>query len=865
MTVVSVLQLADAVGIPKDRPDRIERLIKQLNSAGIQVSTADDMITEKQKEELLAFLKREHGEAEGILQPKKITLNRKVVSEIKVQRASGRKGTVSVVRKKRHVYENQDAKPIEEEKVESTIDTTPITQTVVETARTEAVSGESINHLPNDALANPVSTATTEVAGDDSANSPEERAKLKARALREIEEEEKGKNKPKQKSGHKPTRDQEWRNIKSIKTLDLTLTPDLDVEEVSEEIVAGRTAAPRRPIKAKARPILRDTRGSSRRAVEEIQKKHGFERPTGPVIKEVLIPEILTVAELAQKMSVKATEVMKVMIKMGTMATINQPIDQDTAVLVVEEMGHTAKRVKDSSVEESVQNLESHILLPRGPVVTVMGHVDHGKTSLLDYIRTTRVALKEAGGITQHIGAYHVETNRGPITFLDTPGHAAFSSMRARGVKCTDIVVLVVAADDGVMPQTIEAIQHAKAAQVPIIVAITKIDKGDKDLDRLYNELSQHGLISEAWGGEVLFVPVSSKEGTGIDTLLESIALQAEILELKAPVDGPATGVVIEARLDKGRGPIASLLVQTGTLKRGDILLAGNEFGRVRAMINELGQQVTSVGPGMPVEILGLSNTPQAGDSFIIVKDERKAREVAQFRQSKQRDLRMLRQQASKLEGFFDRMQQGEGKTLKVVLKADVQGSQEALSDALESLSTDQVKVNIIASGVGGINESDVTLAMASEAIMIGFNVRADAVSRRLAEQEGVSIYYHSVIYDVVNEVKRAVNGLIGPQFKEKIVGLAEVRDVFKSPKLGAIAGCMVTEGSVKRGNPIRVLRNNVVIYQGELESLRRFKEDASEVRSGTECGIGVKNYNDVKVGDQIEVYEVVTVANPVS
>jgi translation initiation factor IF-2 len=543
------------------------------------------------------------------------------------------------------------------------------------------------------------------------------------------------------------------------------------------------------------------------------------------------------------------------------MVTINQALDQETAAIVVEELGHKVKLIKEDALEESLvaEELEGEAV-DRAPVVTIMGHVDHGKTSLLDYIRRSKVAAGEAGGITQHIGAYHVETENGMVTFLDTPGHAAFTAMRARGAKATDIVVLVVAADDGVMPQTREAVQHAKAAGVPLIVAVNKIDKEDADPDRVRNELSQEEVIPEAWGGDTIFVNVSAHTGDGVDDLLEAILLQAELLELKAVKDGPARGVIIESRLDKGRGPVATVLVQQGTLNKGDMLLAGLEYGRVRAMINELGAQVESAGPSIPVEVLGLSGVPSAGDEVTVVQDERKAKEVASFRQEKTRDTKLARQQAAKLENMFNQMEEGEVQTLNLVLKADVQGSVEAIADALEKLSTDEVRVNIVASGVGGINESDVNLAMASNAVIIGFNVRADSASKRLIDEEDLELRYYSVIYDLIDQIKSAMTGMLAPEFKEEIIGLAEVRDVFRSPKFGNVAGCMVVEGVIKRNNPIRVLRENVVIYEGELESLRRFKEDVNEVKQGVECGIGVKNYNDVKPGDQIEVYERVQV-----
>jgi translation initiation factor IF-2 len=545
------------------------------------------------------------------------------------------------------------------------------------------------------------------------------------------------------------------------------------------------------------------------------------------------------------------------------MVTINQVLDQETATVVVEEMGHKVKLLKEDALEQELMEVdESHAELhTRAPVVTIMGHVDHGKTSLLDYIRITKVASGEAGGITQHIGAYHVETDKGMISFLDTPGHAAFTAMRARGAKSTDIVVLVVAADDGVMPQTKEAIQHARAADVPLIVAINKIDKPEAQPDKVKQELVQEEVVPEDWGGDTMFVPVSAHTGEGVDDLLESILLVSEVLELKAPVDTPAKGVVIESRLDKGRGTVATIMVQSGTLKKGDILLTGKEYGRVRAMLDENGKPITEAGPSIPVEVLGMSGTPNAGDEALVVADERKAREVALFRQGKFREVKLAKQQKAKLENMFNQMESGEVNTLNLVVKADVQGSAEALTESLLKLSTDEVRVAIVASGVGGISETDANLAVASGAVIIGFNVRADASAKRVIEEEGIDLHYYSVIYDVIDEVKKALSGMLEPEFKEEIIGLAEVRDVFRSPKMGAIAGCLVVEGVVKRNNPIRVLRDNVVIYEGELESLRRFKDDVNEVRSGTECGIGVKNYNDVKAGDQIEVYERVAVA----
>ena len=603
--------------------------------------------------------------------------------------------------------------------------------------------------------------------------------------------------------------------------------------------------------------------GKGKQAKKGSALQQAFTKPTQAVNRDVVIGETITVAELAGKMAVKATEVIKTMMKMGAMATINQVIDQETAQLVAEEMGHKVIVRKENELEEAVmsdRDVDAE-LVTRAPVVTIMGHVDHGKTSLLDYIRKAKVASGEAGGITQHIGAYHVKTDDGKmITFLDTPGHAAFTSMRARGAKATDIVVLVVAADDGVMPQTIEAIQHAKAAGVPIVVAVNKIDKPEANPERVEQELLQYGVIAEKFGGDVQFVYVSAKKGTGVDELLEAILLQSEVLELTAVKNGMATGVVIESYLDKGRGPVATILVQSGTLNKGDILLCGFEYGRVRAMRNENGKDIDAAGPAIPVEVLGLSGVPAAGDEATVVRDEKKAREVALYRQGKFRDVKLARQQKAKLENMFSNMAEGDVAELNVIVKADVQGSVEAIVQSLMELSTNEVKVKVVGSGVGGITETDATLAAASNAIIVGFNVRADGSARRVIETENIDLRYYSIIYELLNEIKAAMSGMLQPEFKQEIIGLAEVRDVFRHPKFGAIAGCMVTEGLVKRHNPIRVLRDNIVIFEGELESLRRFKDDVSEVRNGMECGIGVKNYNDVKVGDQIEVFEVVEI-----
>ena len=608
-------------------------------------------------------------------------------------------------------------------------------------------------------------------------------------------------------------------------------------------------------------------RARRRKRAKSSMETHRFEKPVAPAVYDVKIPESIAVSDLAQKMSVKAIVVIKALMGMGVIATINQVIDQDTAVLVVEEMGHKPVLVKIDAIEDDLVDLddEGGAEESRAPVVTIMGHVDHGKTSLLDYIRRAKVTEGEAGGITQHIGAYRVSTPKGDIAFLDTPGHAAFTAMRSRGANCTDIVILVVAADDGVMPQTKEAVEHAKAAGVPLVVAVNKMDKPEADPDRVKTELSQIEVISEEWGGDTMFVAVSAKTGSGIDDLLDAILLQSEVLELKAPVEASAAGVVIESRLDKKRGPVATLLVQKGTLRQGQTILAGTEFGRVRVMHNELGHVVDHAGPSTPVEVVGLSGTPSAGDDFIRVADEKKAKEVALYRQNKYRENRIYRQSATTLESLFENAKNAQDvQSLNVMVKADTQGSVEAICDSLQKLATDEIKVSIVASGTGGFNESDIHLAMASEAVMFGFNVRTNVKARDLAEKEGVTIRYYSVIYDLIDDVKKAMSGLLSPELREQIVGIAEVRDVFKSPKLGAIAGCMVTQGVVKRNNPIRVLRDEVVIYEGALESLRRFKDDAESVSSGKECGIGVKNYNDIKAGDQIEVYEVISVAREI-
>lgn len=804
MADVTVKQLAEMV---RTTP---ERLIEQLKSAGVDVNDAEQTITPEQKRKLLAHLKNKR-ESSGEVAPvaseateaksTKVTLKRKNVEVVKLGSKAGAKRSVNVeFRSKKTFAKVPVVKP-------------PVVE----------LKSEEKEVVPVEAEITAPETPAVEAVQKPAAPAPKEKPAQKFA----------DQAKPSSEEHRRSKKDTRWQHL------------DHEHDELHM------------PDRGSFRRRKRKNHDSSSQALEQ-----GFEKPTAPVIREIPIPESITVADLAQKMSIKAAEVIKAMMKMGAMVTINQLIDQETAAIVVEEMGHTPKFVTENTVEESLaetQEVHQGELKFRAPVVTIMGHVDHGKTSLLDYIRRTKVTSTEAGGITQHIGAYHVDTAKGMITFLDTPGHEAFTAMRARGAKCTDIVVLVVAADDGVMPQTLEAIQHARAAKVPIVVAVNKIDKPEADPERVKNELTQHGVVSEEWGGDAIFQNISAKTGQGIDELLDSILLQAEVLELKAVTDGPARGVVVESSLDKTRGPVATVLIMAGTLHKGDVILAGREYGRIRAMIGDNGKPCEAAGPSMPVEILGLSGAPSAGDDMMVVTDERKAREVALFRQGRYREVRLAKK-ALKLEDMIDHFAKNKQQSLNVVLKAEVQGSVEAIADSLNKLSTSEVKVNIVASGVGGITESDVNLAIASNAVMLGFNVRADGTARRLAENEGVELRYYSIIYNLLDDVKSALTGMLAPHYEEKIVGLSEVRDVFRSSKLGAIAGCLVIEGTMRRNLPIRVLRNNVVIYEGELESLRRFKDDVSEVRSGTECGIGVKNYNDVRPGDQIEAYEKILV-----
>ena len=836
MADVTVKQLAADVGAP------VDRLLKQIVEAGLKARSENDAVTSDEKQQLLTYLRKTHGEAQA--EPNKITLKRKTTTTLK----AGKAKTVNVEVRKRRTYikraelqpEPEVEAPKAEEVAEQPAAETPVVDEAPKVAAEQQEQPAETAAPSEPAAAEPVqeekSEPELETAPEDMPMPPPEdegrdrKPKKNKEKVRERGDDiEEGKPKKKQ-AGHRGPRSR-------------PVEEPLVISEDEEETV------PRKQLRAKKKPK---------------EKRHAFERPTKPMVREVQIPETITVGDLAQRMAVKAADVIKTLMGMGVMATINQALDQETAVLVTEELGHKPKAVSEDAFEEEVLSEitvqhEGKEKIKRAPVVSVMGHVDHGKTSLLDYIRRTKVAAGESGGITQHIGAYHVETDHGMVSFLDTPGHAAFTAMRARGAQCTDIVILVVAADDGVMPQTKEAVQHARSAGVPLVVAINKMDKEEADPDRIKNELSALDVIPEDWGGDVQFVPVSAHTGLGIDDLLEAVLLQAEILELEASPDASARGVVVESSLERGRGSVATVLVQNGTLRQGDMVVAGSFYGKVRAMTDEAGKQVKEAGPSIPVEILGLNGTPDAGDEFFAVADEKKAKELAEFRQTREREQRLQRQQAAKLENMFENMGKDEVKTLNVVLKTDVRGSLEAITKALQDLGNEEVQVKIVSSGVGGIAETDVSLAMATNAVIFGFNVRADTASKRLVEQEGLDLRYYSIIYNLIDDVKSALTGMLKPEFREDIVGIADVRDVFRSPKFGQVAGCMVTEGTVYRNKPIRVLRDNVVIFEGELESLRRFKDDVPEVRNGMECGIGVKGY-DVKVGDQIEVFDRVRV-----
>jgi translation initiation factor IF-2 len=837
MADVTIEQFAEVLKVP------VDKLLAQLDEAGIKVASSGDLISDDAKLELLTHLRRSHGQDETpatAAAPRKITLKRKSHAELKLPGIQGRSRTVNVEVRRKRTYVKRDVLEEQAQKEQEELDR-------VRLEAEEAVEAEK--RAAEDAIAEKERAERDAIE----AAEKEEQARLGAEERERQQAEQAAKAETDEKARlEKAEKDARDRRSKE-KSKAAPKRGETKYGRKELHVAGDKSGRRKRKTPMRRRPI--NVSGDS---------KHGFEMPTEPVVREVEIPENISVADLANRMAIKGNEVVKVLFNMGAMVTINQVIDQDTASLVVEELGHVAKPITEAEMDEQLLAAEKAIegdAVSRPPVVTIMGHVDHGKTSLLDYIRTTKVADGEAGGITQHIGAYSVETDKGIITFLDTPGHAAFTAMRARGAQATDIVVLVIAADDGVMPQTIEAIQHAKAAGVPLVIAINKMDRENADPERVKNELSQHEVIPEEWGGDHLFVNVSAQTGDGVDKLLETILLQSEVMDLRAVATGPAQGIVIESSLEKGRGAVATLLVQSGTLRQGDMIIAGEEYGRVRNMFDEAQKSIKEAGPSSPAVILGLSKTPAAGDDFLAVKNERKAREVAEFRQTKTRDAKLAHQQASKLEDMFSQMQDGMAQSISVIIKSDVHGSAEALRDSLTNLATDEVRVKVLGSGVGGITETDATLAAASNAVIIGFNVRADAAARAAIKESGVDVRYYSIIYEAIDDVKAALSGLLAPEIREQIVGLAEVKEVFKSPKLGDIAGSIVTEGYVKRSNPIRVLRDNVVIYEGELESLRRFKDDVNEVKSGTECGIGVKNYNDVQVGDQIECFERIEVA----
>ena len=858
MGQTSVLQFASELGLPA------ELLLEQLKSAGVSKVASSDQLTESDKTLLLEYLRKEHG---GQAPKNKITLTRKQNTEIKKTDSSGKARTIQVeVRKKRVLVRNEEV-AAEEEVVEvapvieavavepEVIEVAPVIEPVEEapkkSVKPSLLSAEQIAQRANEAKRH---ATLIEMQMDDLRKKQELAQKRLDEEAKRVADAAAATAKLSEGTLHKPPPKEGAK------------TEDKAAKKGNKNKEWADAENKKRGIKTRGDVSLNQgwrAQKSKSKSHKEDDGEHAFNAPTEPIIHEVLVPETITVADLAHKMAVKAGEVIKALMKMGMMVTINQVLDQETAIIIVEEMGHTAKAAAANDPETFLDDTEhaEAILEARPPVVTVMGHVDHGKTSLLDYIRRSRVASGEAGGITQHIGAYHVETERGMVTFLDTPGHEAFTAMRARGAKATDIVILVVAADDGVMPQTIEAVHHAKAAGVPLVVAVNKIDKPEANSERVKQELVAQEVVPEDWGGDTMFVEVSAKTGKGIDQLLEAVLLQAEVLELKAAKNTPAKGLVIEGRLDKGRGPVSTILVQSGTLKRGDMLLAGSSFGRVRAMLDEAGNDIKEAGPSIPVEILGLSDVPNSGEEVIVLNDERKAREIALFRQGKFRDVKLAKQQASKLENMFDQMAEGEVKTLALIIKSDVQGSYEALATSLQKLSTDEVKVNIIHTGVGAVTESDVNLSVASKAVLIGFNVRADAGARKLIESSGVDVRYYNIIYEAVDEIKAALGGMLAPEKKESAIGLVEVREVYRISKVGAVAGCYVQDGVIKRNSKIRILRDDVIIFTGELDSLKRFKDDVKEVKSNFECGLSLKNYNDIEVGDLLEVYEVVEIA----
>ena len=841
MADVTISELAGVVGVS------VDKLLSQIKEAGLSHTEADELISNDDKNTLLVFLRRSHGDRDATsAAPKKITLKRKTLGTLKSASSTGRGKTVNVEVRKKRTYVKRSAietpaegelpaAELEPEIGETAADAVASETPAVEEAEKEAAAEVKPNTTPPEVQAEDVPPPESD------ANRGGKGAPRRKKAAGKEGDESEGKKKAHLRNKAKAQAPK--RQAKTIHVND-----DFVLEGDDFDGMGGR-----------------GRRGSARKAKSKLSSQHAFEKPTEFIAKQITIGETNSVADLAQKMSVKSGEIIKTLFNMGVMATINQMLDQDTSTLLIEELGHKPRFVSEDAIEEQLaESLSSEVgseEITRAPVITVMGHVDHGKTSLLDYIRKASVAAGEAGGITQHIGAYHVNTEHGMVSFLDTPGHAAFTAMRSRGAKATDVIVLVVAADDGVKPQTEEAVQHAKAAGVPLVVAVNKIDKEGIDPDRVKNELSALEVIPEDWGGDTQFIEVSATTGQGVENLLEAILLQAELLELKAYTDVPGQGVVIESRLDKGRGSVASVLVQNGTLETGDIVLAGYEYGRVRALVDELGNNVDSAGPAIPVEILGLNGVPDAGDEFVVVSDEKKARDVAEFRKARLKDSQQAKQQSSMIEGMFAGIGRDQKKNLNVIIKADVRGSLEAIIGSLQKLGTDEVEVNVIASGVGGISETDAHLATTSRATVIGFNTRADKSARDILENESLQLRYYNVIYDVIDDTKAIMGGMLEPEIREEIVGIAEVRDVFNSPKFGQIAGSMVIEGTVYRSKPIRVLRDNVVIYEGELESLRRFKDDANEVRNGMECGIGVRNYNDVKVGDKIEVYETTEVA----
>jgi translation initiation factor IF-2 len=882
MGQTSVLQFASELGLPA------ELLLEQLKSAGVSKVASSDQLSEQDKTLLLDYLRKEHGAQE----PKnKITLVRKQNTEIKKTDSSGKARTIQVeVRKKRVVVRTDETAEAAVPSVQAVEEIPLVTEpevidvlevneevTVVAEAQEPLVAevieeiSEAVEEAPKAVKSVKPSLLSTEQIAQ-RANEAKRHATLMAMQMEDVRKKQELTQKRLDDEAQKATEAAAAAKKLSEGTLhkpapkEGAKTEDKAAKKGNKNKEWADAENKKRGIKTRGDTGMNQGwRGQKNKSKshKDDDSEHAFNAPTEPIVHEVLVPETITVADLAHKMAVKAGEVIKALMKMGMMVTINQVLDQETAIIIVEEMGHVAKAAAANDPETFLDDTEhaEAVLETRPPVVTVMGHVDHGKTSLLDYIRSSRVATGEAGGITQHIGAYHVETERGMVTFLDTPGHEAFTAMRARGAKATDIVILVVAADDGVMPQTIEAVHHAKAAGVPLVVAVNKIDKPEANSERVKQELVAEEVVPEDWGGDTMFVEVSAKTGKGIDALLEAVLLQAEVLELRAPKNTPAKGLVIEGRLDKGRGPVSTILVQSGILKRGDMILAGSAFGRVRAMLDEAGNDIKEAGPSIPVEILGLSDVPNSGEEVIVLNDERKAREIALFRQGKFRDVKLAKKQAANLENIFENMGEGEVKSLALIIKSDVQGSYEALATSLQKLSTDEVKVNIIHTGVGAVTESDVNLSVASKAVLIGFNVRADAGARKLIESSGVDVRYYNIIYEAVDEIKAALGGMLAPEKKESAIGLVEIREVYRISKVGAVAGCYVQDGVIKRNSKIRVLRGDVIIHTGELDSLKRFKDDVKEVKSNFECGLSLKNYNDIEVGDLLEVYEVVEVA----